>query len=265
MKTPLITMKQNPNPLLNLQLLTKVQAATLYRANRIELDSIAFLGRNLEDYCRFLGLSVTRLQKKTILDCAAGASCFAAEAARNGIDALALDPLYSRKIDSLTQVAKIDLEAVMSQIGEADELFSFDKYGDVEQLSLAREQAMTNFLEDYPSGRANGRYVTGELPHLPYHNGVFDISVCGHFLFLYHELLDYDFHYEACRELCRVTREETRIYPLIGLDGRRYPQFNRLIQDLRCCGIISQVEYVDYEVMKGANEVLVMRREYAYT
>jgi hypothetical protein len=43
--------------------------------------------------------------------------------------------------------------------------------------------AMQTFLADYEQGKAEGRYVAGEVPYLPFKYGSFDLALCSHFLF----------------------------------------------------------------------------------
>ena len=71
---------------------------------------------------------------------------------------------------------------------------------------------------------------------------------------------DYTFHVAACRELTRVAKEEVRIHPVCGADGRRYPELNRLRRDLAADGIGSEVRKVDYEFFAGSGTMLILRR-----
>jgi ubiquinone/menaquinone biosynthesis C-methylase UbiE len=75
---------------------------------------------------------------------------------------------------------------------------------------------LNDFLDDYPAGRAHGRYIDAELPDLPFSDLSFDIALCSHFLFLYTTQLGDSFHRRAIREMCRVARE-VRIFPLLAL------------------------------------------------
>ena len=68
-------------------------------------------------------------------------------------------------------------------------------------------QAMELFLADYDRGKAEGRYVTAELPLLPFEDCSFDLAVCSHFLFWYSQQLGEAFHHTSIKELCRVAKE----------------------------------------------------------
>ena len=91
----------------------------------------------------------------------------------------------------------------------------------VEALGIIRMEAMGIFLEDFEAGKADGRYIAGGLPRLPFADRAFDLALCSHFLFLYTSQLGEAFHLEAVRELCRVAAE-VRIFPLLDLDGQRF-------------------------------------------
>ena len=64
------------------------------RCSEIELPSISFFGRSLDEYVRFFSLDIDELRGRPVLDVAGGPSSFTAEACRRGIDAVADDPLY---------------------------------------------------------------------------------------------------------------------------------------------------------------------------
>jgi hypothetical protein len=66
---------------------------------------------------------------------------------------------------------------------------------------------MEKFLADYERGLREQRYITGELPSLPFDSGSFGLAVCSHLLFLYSDLLSEDFHIRSVLELCRVAGE----------------------------------------------------------
>lgn len=47
------------------------------------------------------------------------------------------------------------------------------------------------------------QYVSATLPHLPFMDNEFDLTLSAHFLFMYGDLLDYSFHLETLKELLR--------------------------------------------------------------
>ncbi len=54
-------------------------------------------------------------------------------------------------------------------------------------------------------GEFSERYIPVTLPSLPFMNEEFDILLSAHFLFMYADRLDYQFHIETVKELLRVT------------------------------------------------------------
>src|SRR3546814_2865359 len=70
-----------------------------------------------------------------------------------------------------------------------------------------RCEALDIFLDDF-AAMGGARYVPLGLPYLPVADSAFDLALVSHFLFLYGDDLDSDFHIAALRELLRVAREE---------------------------------------------------------
>jgi ubiquinone/menaquinone biosynthesis C-methylase UbiE len=116
-------------------------------------------------------------------------------------------------------------------------------------------KAMQAFLADFNTGLEQGRYVPAELPNLPFFAGTFDLALCSHFLFLYSEHCDAQFHIEALRELCRVA-QEVRIFPLLELSGAPSRHLPEVLSALEAGGYIVQIEPVNYEFQKGGNQML---------
>jgi hypothetical protein len=106
----------------------------------------------------------------------------------------------------------------------------------------------------------HNRYLGASLPQLPFLDGAFDLVLCAHLLFVYAKRFDFTFHLEACRELVRVSRNEVRIHPLVGLGGKPYAELDRLCESLRAEGISSEIVLVDYEFFAGSDSMLVLKR-----
>jgi ubiquinone/menaquinone biosynthesis C-methylase UbiE len=114
---------------------------------------------------------------------------------------------------------------------------------------------MDEFLADFAQGTQEYRYVAAELPSLPFMDQTFELAVCSHFLFLYSEQFDLDFHLESIRELCRVA-EEVRIYPLLELGASKSRHLGPLITALTQEGLQPELVEVGYEFQKGAHQML---------
>ncbi len=91
------------------------------------------------------------------------------------------------------------------------------------------------------------------------HDDQFDLGLCSHFLFLYSELFDFEFHRSAVCEMLRVARE-VRIFPLLTLNLAPSPQVPRLVEWLEDQGYGVEIKRVGYELQRGGNEMLWVRR-----
>ena len=139
---------------------------------------------------------------------------------------------------------------------------SEESFPDLESAIRARASAAERFLADYEAGFLHGRYVGAALPRLPFADGSFDLTLCGHLLFLHTELLDHAFHLAACRELLRVTRPggEVRLHPLCGGDGRDHPGLDRLLAALAEDGCTHERIPVRGAFFHAAKATLLLKR-----
>lgn len=66
----------------------------------------------------------------------------------------------------------------------------------------------------------------------------------------------------AClEELIRVSASEVRIFPLVGLDAGPYPYMDDVLSHLNSIKVKVEVMDVDFEFLKGANQILRLRRK----
>ena len=227
-----------------------------------DLPSVAFFGRSLAEYCEFFDLEPSTLSHTAVLDVAAGPSSFVAEACRSGVDAVALDPLYGNRPETLRAHVELDYAHMFKRMRKRGQRtrFVFKSFRSIAHAERDRRAAAARFLTDYQAHFAHGRYFGAALPKLPFLDASFDLVLCAHLLFIYPAQFDFEFHVAACRELMRVARTEVRIHPVCGPDGQPYPQLPALLAALQGCGIAAAVRAVDYEFFAGANSMLVLRR-----
>jgi hypothetical protein len=83
---------------------------------------------------------------------------------------------------------------MMRNIRENADVFVWTDAGSPKRLGLVRMIAMRRFLDDFPGGLEEGRYVVGKLPTLPFGTGQFDLTLCSHFLFTYSSQFSEKFH-----------------------------------------------------------------------
>jgi len=230
-------------------------------SRQLELPTVSFFGRTLDEYTRFFALDPAALRGKAVLDVAAGPSSFTAEASKRGIDAAAVDPLYDRTPGELSTQIRDDYDRMFFQMRAKPRLFRFKSFDSFESAEADRRAAASRFLADYEGNVRHGRYVRATLPLLPFLDGAFDLVLCAHLLFIYAARFDFEWHVEACAELARVCTGEVRIHPVCGADGKPYPELARLREELSARGIASGVVKVDYEFFNGATSMLVLNPE----
>ena len=233
---------------------------------QLELPSISFFGRSLEEYTRFFDIDPLAWRGRAVLDVAAGPASFTAEACRRGVDAVAVDPLYGSPVDALTAHVQIDYAKMFAQMRAKPRLFRTARqsanayFSSIDEAEVERRAAAQRFLADYAAHFVHGRYVGAALPKLPFLDGAFDLVLCAHLLFVYGGRFDFEWHLAACRELARVSAGEVRLHPLCGADGKRYPELPRLQRELLARGITSEVVPVAYEFFSGSGAMLVLNR-----
>jgi hypothetical protein len=220
------------------------------------LDQVVPWGRSFEEYRRMFALSDADLQLR-ILGCADGPASFNAEATRRGAAVISIDPLYRLDAATIRDRIAATYDEMLEQAKRNSQQFVWDAIGSLEELGRIRMQAMQAFLDDYDSGRRQGRYVNAELPSIALPDKSFDLAVCSHFLFLYTGHLSGTFHRSAIRELCRVARE-VRIFPLLDLNGRISPYVESTADELsESCEVL--LETVPYEFQRGGNQMMRIR------
>lgn len=225
----------------------------------LEVPDIAFFGRSLAEYQTFLALDAASLAGRRVLDCAAGPSSFAAEAACCGVEVVAVDPLYNRRESALRRLADAALHRMFAQIRAKPHLVVQQTFASIDAAEADRRRAVARFLTDYYTGVAVGRYVAGALPSLPFGDATFDLAICAHLLFVYEQFLDLAFHLAACRELVRVSRGEVRIHPLVDLAGAVSPLLGPVRAGLAACGIGSEIVETSHGFFRGATQTMILR------
>jgi hypothetical protein len=175
---------------------------------------------------------------------------------RRGTQVCSCDPLYQFTAAEISaQIAAT--HARMTALNEAHrDAFRWDLYGSPAQLGDLRLRTMRLFLDDYPAGVAQGRYVVGELPNLPFATRSFDLALCSHLLFTYSDQFSTAFHVASILELARVAGE-VRVFPLLAaFSGGRSPHLDPVLAQLRAHGMAAAIRPVDYEFQKGGNMML---------
>jgi len=228
------------------------------QSTKLDLERIIFIGRTFEEYLDMFSLSVEELKGKKILDCPAGACSFPAVGNKSGLSVTACDIAYYHSGEDLNNKGLQDIEHAMEHMQNARSNYIWEYFKDIEGLRKNRLSALEDCVRDMRE--SSDRYVPVTLPSLPFKDGEFDILLSAHFLFMYADRLDYQFHIETLNELLRVTKEEIRIFPIVDLEGKRYEHLDELIGLLANNGCTVEEVKVPYEFQANANSMLKIRK-----
>jgi hypothetical protein len=220
----------------------------------VHFDQIVPWGRSFHEYCRMFNLSAQNLSDG-VLDCGGGPSSFVAEMSVRGHRAVSMDPGYKFSGPEIRARFEATAEQILSQVRATPDDWVWSYHRNPDELLATRRAALETFLSDYEHGLSEGRYILGELPLLPFASGSFRLAVCSHLLFLYSNLLSDAFHIESLRELCRVAHE-VRIFPTLTLQREPSPHLAAVRSTLVAEGWDSEVIRVDYELVRGGNQML---------
>ena len=217
-------------------------------------ESVVPWGRSYGEYRRMFNLTDEDL-RLSILGCADGPASFNAQMFRDGRRVISCDPLYQFSAVQIKQRIDATYDEVIGQTRKNQDRFVWDLIPTVDELGRVRLEAMQDFLADYHQGRCDGRYLTAQLPDLPFSSLAFDLAVCSHFLFLYSDNLSLAFHQQAVDELCRVARE-VRIFPLLTYNADPCPFVEPIVAYLKQAGRKVSLERVPYEFQRGGNRMM---------
>lgn len=227
--------------------------------DRLDIDRVVFVGRTLSEYKEFLDLDIDSLQGSKVLDCPSGPSSFVAEANRMGIKAVGCDSFYDLPLEQLVNKGLKDISHVIERLSKKMHLFNWDYYSSVGDVKESRTRALKLFEEDFQIGLREKRYVKASLPFLPFPDRSFELVISAHFLFIYDDKLDYEFHLNSILELSRVCSREVRVYPLQSMNARICPYMDKLINDLKQTGLEARIVEVGFEFLRGSNFILRIR------
>jgi hypothetical protein len=222
------------------------------------LESVVPWGRSFDEYVRMFDLSAADLSLR-ILGCGDGPAAFNVGLTARGGRIVSCDPIYAFSAREIEGRIAATYEKVMAQLRANVGDYVWTEFSGPEDVGATRMAAMREFLADYETGRAAGRYVTAALPELPFADGAFDLALVSHFLFLYAAQLDAEFHARSLLELLRVARQ-VRVFPILTLDGRPYPDMAAVRTKLVEAGVKIAIRKVPYEFQKNGKEMLVLSR-----
>ena len=203
-------------------------------------------------------LSREELFDRKILDCPAGACSFTAVANQLGADVTATDIAYFHPLKKLEEKGREDIEHTLSQLEKAQSNYLWDYFKSVQELKNARTQSLKDWVNGY--GKSPNRYIPSVLPVLPFNDQEFDLTLSAHFLFVYADRLDYEFHLQTMNELMRVSKEEIRVFPAVDLSSQRYEHWDKLLAFMNSQGWNTEEVPVPYEFQRKANSMLKIKK-----
>lgn len=225
----------------------------------MDLKNVVPWGRNTEEYKVMFLLSDDDL-KGNILGCGDGPASVNAYLSSKGVNIISIDPIYQFSKNEIEQRIDETSQVVSEQLRANQDDFVWKNIHSVDALIDIRLSAMHDFLQDYDKGKKEKRYIHEELPSLSFEDDSFDLVWSSHFLFLYSEHFDEEFHKKAILEMCRISKKEVRIFPLLDLKNEKSKHLDEVIKFLNLKGFKTNIIKTKYEFQKGANEMLVIKR-----
>jgi len=226
----------------------------------MQLNQVVPFGRSFDEYVKMFSLSEADLQK-SILSVADGPASFNAEGTARGYPIQSVDPLYAFNVEEIRSRFYAVLDNIIQQIIDTEEDWVWSYHASVADLKAHRIAVIERFCADYPTGKQQKRYAIGQLPHLAYGSGSYDLGLCSHFLFLYSLQRDTVFHIAAITEMLRVCRE-VRIFPLLTLNLETSLHLPPVIEQLQNTGYSCSIETVEYELQPGGNQMLKIHKSH---
>ena len=224
----------------------------------MKLENVVPFGRSLDEYTNMFALTGGDLEK-TIVGVGDGPASFNAEMFAMGERVISVDPLYGFRAEDIEEQFNAVVDNIIAQVSATPGDWVWSYHRSPEHLKVNRLQVLRRFTTDFETGKADGRYVIGELPNLDFEDNEFQLALCSHLLFLYSDHLSYEFHLASVRELLRVATE-VRIFPLLTLMLEQSPYVQPLVQSLKAGGVLVTVEKVGYELQRGGNEMLRIQK-----
>lgn len=222
------------------------------------LDNVVPFGRSLDEYVKIFNLTPTDRAGK-IVGIGDGPASFNAEGTQLGYDITSIDPIYVFSGEEIKSRFDQVVDSIINQVKATPNDWVWSYHESPDSLKSNRIKVINAFLEDYEIGKKEGRYIVGEVPKLSIFSNQFSLALCSHLLFLYSAHFDYEFHLNSIEEMLRIATE-VRIFPLLTLDLKRSPYLDSIMETLRDHGFHPSIQKVEYELQKGGNEMLVIRR-----
>ena len=223
----------------------------------MKLAKVAPFGRSLDEYTKMFDLSFKDLQQR-ILGVGDGPASFNAEGTKAEVKITSVDPIYQFDGAEIRQRFDEVVDNIIDQVIATPNNWVWKYHSSPQALKKNRIKTIELFLEDYSQGKQDNRYLNQELPHLDFADQSFDLALCSHFLFLYSEHCDRDFHIASIKEMLRVS-QEVRIFPLLTLMQETSSYLDFVMTEFGNWGYSVAIKTVPYEFQPGGNKMLVIK------
>ena len=224
----------------------------------MQLDKVVPFGRSLDEYRQMFALSEDDLARN-IIGVGDGPASFNAEMHALGKQVVSVDLLFAFSADDIKCRFYAVVDSIIEQVKATPDDWVWTYHRSPEHLRQHRINVLARFITDFEVGKKAGRYVVGELPRLDFRDDQFDLALCSHFLFLYSDQFSYEFHRTAIFDMLRVA-SEVRVFPLMTLMLQPSPYVGPLVEELRSLGYTAQTHTVHYELQRGGNQLLCVKR-----
>lgn len=217
------------------------------------IKGVTALGFGLNEYIKMFSLSENELNMN-ILDCRAGASCFAADMHERHKKVHACDPLYQLPVNEIKQIVDQAGNTVKTALDQNSEQFCVlpEKANEFIQII---DRGTHRFFQDLPLGLQESRYTSDSLPTLSFTNEQFELALVCHYLFTFSDQLSLDYHVQAIKELVRIANE-VRIFPLVTTSGHLSPFVGEVVAQLQMQSFGVEIRGVDYMLQNQGNAML---------
>lgn len=216
-------------------------------------------GRSYNEYLQMFQLSPEDL-KKRILGVGDGPASFNAVMNENHHPVTSVDPIYRLPASQIKKRISETFDDVILQTRQNQHKFNWKNIKNPEHLGTTRMNAMEVFLNDYPKGVTQKRYIPGELPRLPFWANSYDLIISSHLLFFYSDNLSYEFHLESINEMLKIS-PEVRIFPLVDFNGFESPFLNDTVEYFQKAGVNTAKIKTHYEFQKNGHSMLKLVRQ----
>ena len=223
----------------------------------MKLEKVVPFGRSLNEYTKMFDLSPSDLQQR-ILGVGDGSASFNAEGTKAGVNITSVDPIYQFDGAEIKQRFDEVVDNIIDQVIATPNNWVWQYHSSPQALKKSRIKSLELFLQDYSQGKQDKRYLNQELPHLDFADQSFDLALCSHFLFLYSEHCDHNFHIASIKEMLRVS-QEVRIFPLLTLMQETSPYLDFIMTEFSNWGYSVMIKTVPYELQPDGNKMLVIK------